>query len=143
MVHRDARRWIDHVLAGSPVARGIGLRFTTIEPDRIVATLPFGPDRVTLDDLVHGGVIATLIDIAGAAASASGIGDGVAGGATTTMSIAYLAPARGCDLTAEAVVIQRGRIQTVSDVSVRDPCGRAIAKGIVTSRLFLRKKAAE
>ncbi|MVA99912.1 hotdog fold thioesterase [Nitratireductor sp. CAU 1489] len=139
MIHPDARQWIDQVLAGSPVARRIGLRFTTVEPDRVVATLPFDPDNVTVDDIVHGGVIATLIDIAGAAASASGIGDSVAGGATATMSIAYLAPAHACDLAAEAVVVQRGRTQTVADIAVRDPRGRAIATGIVTSRIFLRE----
>jgi acyl-coenzyme A thioesterase PaaI-like protein len=50
--------------------------------------------------------------------------------------LSYLAPADGVDLAAEARVIQRGRSQTVSDVEVRDPSGRLVAKGLVTSRLF-------
>jgi hypothetical protein len=42
----------------------------------------------------------------------------------------------GCDLTAEALVIQRGRNQPVSDVTVRGDAGRLVAMGMVTSRTF-------
>jgi uncharacterized protein (TIGR00369 family) len=86
--------------------------------------------------VVHGGAIATLVDVAGAAASASGAAPEVGGGATSSLALSYLAPADGVDLAAEARVIQRGRSQTVSDVEVRDPSGRLVAKGLVTSRLF-------
>ncbi|HEU4985569.1 MAG TPA: PaaI family thioesterase [Rhizobiaceae bacterium] len=135
-----ARYWIDEVLAGSPLARHLGVTVCSVEQDRVILHLPFKPANVTVDDVVHGGVIATLIDIAGAAASASGIRDSEAsGGATATISISYLAAARSADLTAEAVVIQRSRTQTVSDVSVRDPSGVLVAKGMVTSRIFLKK----
>ena len=83
-----ARVWIEGLLAGSPVARSIGLRFREIAPDRVVAELPFSTGNVTVGDIVHGGVIATLIDVAGAAASASGVGKGEAtGGATSTLAI--------------------------------------------------------
>lgn len=136
----DARAWIVGLLAGSPVARSIGLRFREIAPDRVVAELPFSTGNVTVGDIVHGGVIATLIDVAGAAASASGIGKGEAtGGATSTLAISFLAPASGCDLKAEAQVVQRGRSQTVSDVSVRSPDGVLVARALVTSRIFRSK----
>ena len=135
-MHEDKRLWIETVLGGSPVASRIGIRLAEIEPDRVVVALPFRPDNVTLGRIVHGGVIATLIDIAGAAASASGADGKTAGGATASMTVAYLAPAEGCDLVAEALVIQRGRSQTVSDVAVRDADGRLVAKGLVTSRIF-------
>ena len=135
-----ARAWIEGLLAGSPVARSIGLRFREIAPDRVVAELPFSTGNVTVGDIVHGGVIATLIDVAGAAASASGVGKGEAtGGATSTLAISFLAPASGCDLVAEAVVVQRGRSQTVSDVSVRSPDGVLVARALVTSRIFRSK----
>lgn len=82
-----------------------------------------------------------MIDLTGAAASASGLADDEAvGGATANLTIAYLAAAEGSDLTAEAVVIQRGRSQTVSDVVVRDDLGRLVAKAMVTSRIFRRPR---
>lgn len=131
-----ARQWIETVLAGSPVARHLGIRVAEAAKDRVVLALPFSVGNVTLADIVHGGVIATLIDIAGAAASGSGIDGTATGGATASLSIAYLAPAKGCDLTAEAVIVQRGRSQTVSDVVVRDDAGTMVAKGLVVSRIF-------
>ena len=136
-VSGQARYWIAEVLLGSPVARQIGARLVSAEPECVVLALPFARANVTLNDIVHGGVISTLIDIAGSAASSSALGDGEAsGGATTNLSIHFLAPCDGCDLRAEAVVIQRGKSQTVSDVQVRDPQGGLVAKGIVTSRIF-------
>jgi uncharacterized protein (TIGR00369 family) len=133
----DARYLIEKILTGSALARYLGIAVASVEKDRVVLSLPFRPENVTVEDIVHGGAIATLIDVAGAAASASGLEEGEAtGGATASMTISYLAAARGADLTAEALVIQRSRAQTVSDVYVRDGEGRLVAKGMVTSRIF-------
>ena len=140
MLSNSARYWIDNVVATSPVAATLGIAIAEAEPDRVLVALPFRPRNVTVGSIVHGGVIATLIDIAGAAASGSALGDGEAtGGATAQMTVAYLAPADGCDLLAEAHVIQRGKSQTVSDVFVRDHEVRLVAKGMVTSRIFRTK----
>ena len=92
---------------------------------------------MTLGRIVHGGVIATLIDIVGAAASASGAdGDAVRGGATGNLTIHYLAPADGCEIEAEAIVVKRGKRQTVSDISVR-AADIVIAKALLTSAIFV------
>ena len=128
------KRWFIDVLLGSPVARSIGV---TLEVDRVVMALPFKPENVTLGKIVHGGVIATLIDIIGASASASGAdGNTVRGGATSNLTIHYLAPAEGCDLEAEAIVLKRGKRQTVSDITVRSG-DIVIARGLLTSAIFL------
>jgi len=129
-------RLVTEVLIGSVLAQRLGIALDAIEPDRVVLRMPFRADNVTVGSIVHGGAIATLIDVAGAAASVSGAPNEVKGGATSTLAVSYLAPADGVDLSAEARVIQRGRSQTVSDVEVRDPAGRLLAKGLVTSRLF-------
>ncbi len=105
--------------------------------------MPFSPDLVTVGSIVHGGAIAALIDVAGAAASASGTTDeDAAGGATSHLTVAYLAPADGRDIEAEAIVAHRTRSQTVADVSVRDCEGMLVAKGMVISRIFRRPSAA-
>ena len=129
-------RTVTEVLVASDLAQRLGIALETLEPDRVVLRMPFRPDNVTVGAIVHGGAIATLVDIAGAAASASGAGAEVEGGATSSLALSYLAPADGVDLAAEARVIQRGRRQTVADVEVRDATGRLVAKGLVTSRLF-------
>ncbi|WP_432260157.1 PaaI family thioesterase [Cupriavidus sp. TMH.W2] len=113
------RAMVDNVLIGSPVARALGVRLASLAADHVELEMPFLPTNVTHGSIVHGGVIATLIDIAGAAAAASGASaDEVKGGATSSLSIQYLAPAQGAALRAVAMVVRRGRRQVVTDVSV-------------------------
>ncbi|MDQ0139642.1 uncharacterized protein (TIGR00369 family) [Cupriavidus necator] len=131
---------VDNVLIGSPVARALGVRVASLAPDHVELEMPFLPTNVTHGSIVHGGVIATLIDIAGAAAAASGASaDEVKGGATSSLSIQYLAPARGAALRAVAVVVRRGRKQVVLDVSVYAEApdeGVLVAKALMSSAMF-------
>ncbi|RNL65363.1 PaaI family thioesterase [Nocardioides marmoriginsengisoli] len=132
-----ARAWIDLVVAGSPVAKALGVEVVAAEVDRVRVRVPYDDGLTTVPETVHGGVIATLIDIAGAASSASGLtaGDGATGGATSHLSVTYLAPARG-DLEAVATVVHRSRSMSQSDVAVRAVGGDLVAVGQVTSRVF-------
>ena len=89
--------------------------------------LPFRPELATMDDVVHGGAIASLIDTAGMAVV---LGRRRASrsrwpGSTVTLNVNYVAAARGQDLTATAVVVKRGRSMVFSEVRVTEPDGRA------------------
>jgi uncharacterized protein (TIGR00369 family) len=127
---------IRELLLGSPVARTLGIVLHTLEVDRVVLDLPFEPRNVTVDDIVHGGVIAALIDVAGVAAALSGAPfETLRGSATSSLSISYLNPAKGVALRAEATVLRRGRRQVVIDVSVLAGTV-AVAKALVTTALF-------
>lgn len=84
-MQQATRYWIDEILVKSPFAEPLGLQVVAAEPDRVSLRLPFRAGLATVGTIVHGGAIATLIDVAGAAASASAItGDDAAGGATST-----------------------------------------------------------
>ena len=123
------------VLFGSPVARALGVGLARLSVDRATAVLPFRTQNVTVGDIVHGGVVAALIDIAGVAAALSGAAsEGLRGSATSQLSISYLAPAKGVALAAEARVLRRGRRQAVVDVEVR--AADLVAKALVTVALF-------
>jgi len=74
----------------------------------------------------HGGVIATLIDLAGHAAVAVRIGRTAP---TIDLRIDYLRAADGSDLTATARLIKTGRSVARADVEVTDAQGRQIAIG--------------
>jgi uncharacterized protein (TIGR00369 family) len=140
--HPDARiqEFVEKVLIHSPLGNKLGVRLQSLGPDRVEVLLPFDTGNVTVQEMVHGGAIATLIDIAGAIGSASNIDpEQRRGGATTNMTVNYLAAANGVDLVATGRVIQRSSRQTVTEVDVRaagNQDGRLVAKGIVTSRLF-------
>ena len=128
---------LERITMGSPVARGLGLDLVQAEPDLTILRLPFRPQNITFEDVVHGGTIATLIDIAAAAAFVAGATREMTGGVTSNMFISYLSPARGCDLFAEARPLKRGGSQTTCEVTVLDPDGTLIAKGTATSRGFV------
>lgn len=137
-LHPIADMFVHKILAGSPIARHLGIVVELADVDHIVMSLPYNESLVTVGTTVHGGVIATLIDVAGAAASGSGITDeSTTGGATTVLNVNYIAAANGADLTATADVVHRSRRQTVTDVVVRDSDGGLIATATVTSRIFV------
>jgi len=110
---------IESVLIASPVARTLDIRIDTISADHVEMLLPFSMANITVGDIVHGGVVATLIDVAGAAAAFSAVDlDVVKTGATGSLSIQYLAPARAVTLRAVADVLRRGKRQVATEVSV-------------------------
>ena len=131
---------LESVLIGSPVARALGIRFDEVEVDHVELLLPFSMQHITVGDMVHGGVIATLIDVAGAAAAFSAVDlDVVKGGATGSLSIQYLAPAKSATLRAVADVVRRGKRQVVTEVSVyAENEGEAVlaAKALMSTALL-------
>lgn len=75
---------------------------------------------------LHGGVMATLIDIAGDYAVALRTGQGVP---TIGLNVDYLRMARGEKAIATARLIKCGRSIAVADIEVRDEAGTLVAIG--------------
>ena len=95
-----------------------------------------GERLTTFGDVVHGGAIATLLDVAAVAAAWSGVTDeNATTGATVSSSVNYTRAARGTDLTATALVPRRSRCFCFCEVRVADPDDALIAHGIVTYKL--------
>ena len=130
------REIIQQFVPHSPLAAHLGLRLESIGTDEATLVLPFRPELATMDDIVHGGAIASLIDTAGMAASwADDAEPDSLTGSTVTLNVNYLAAARGQDLTARAVVTRRGRNMVFSEVRVTESAGRLVATGSVVQRL--------
>jgi len=126
------REFIPH----SPLVRHLGIELRSLEQDRADLFLPYRPELATMGDVVHGGAIATLIDTAGTAAAwADTTEPDNAGGATVSMTVDYMAAARGGDLLASALVVRRGRSICFCEVTVNEPPGdRIVAKGMLVYR---------
>jgi len=135
-VAQPIEQLIREALIESPVARRMGIELAALKPDKVVLRLPFSPDNITVGTIVHGGVIATLIDTAAIAVSVAGLVEPPKGTATSTLTVTYLAPADNTALTAEALILRRGKRQTVEEVVVRDEAGTLVAKGLITNRVF-------
>ena len=138
----ETRKTIERFIVESPYGALLGLRTEVIEPDRVRLRLPFRPDVTTLGEMVHGGAIASLVDVAATAAAwASPRATLGARGSTVGFSLSFLAPGLGKDLLADARVVQRGSTLCICEVAVSDDAGRDVARALVTYRLSLPKTA--
>lgn len=108
------------------------LRPQAIEADPDNGTVTIALDyrdelaRAPDEKAFHGGVIATLIDLAGHAAVAVKIGKMAP---TIDLRIDYLRPADGGTLTARARLLKLGRSVARVDIDITDAQGRLIAVG--------------
>ena len=126
---------VEQFIPRSPLVAHLGLRLDSIGTDEATLVLPFRPELATMDDVIHGGAIASLIDTAGmAAAWADDVEPEALAGATVSLHVDYVAAARREDLLAIATVARRGRSLAFTDVRVTEPGGRLVAKGSLVYR---------
>ena len=85
------REVIRQFIPSSPLVRHLGLRLESIGDDEATLVRPFRPELATMDDVVHGGAIASLIDTAGMAScwAADEEPESLAG-STVTMNVNYV-----------------------------------------------------
>ena len=126
----------DQAIVRSKYGTRLGAATEQVEPNRVVVRLPYREDNVTVGDIVHGGAIASLIDIAATGAAWSGVDDPARyRGTTIGLHVSYLAAAHATDLVAEATVRRRGKSVCFLDVVVRSDKGDEIASAQVTYKL--------
>ena len=117
-------------LAESPFHKLLGLKLESVDAGAktVVLRCVFGPnvERAPGTGQYHGGVIASLIDIAGDFALIAVLGHGVP---TINFRVDYLRPAANGDLLALARVLKAGRTVGVVDIEVTDSGGRLVAVG--------------
>ncbi len=124
-----------HIVA-SPLATGLGITLESFARDRVGVRLPYSAAVTTMGDLVHGGAISALVDVAATAAawSAADLERGPRG-TTVSLTVNFLTGARSEDVVATAQVVQRGRSLVVCDVGVTGRDDRPVARALVTYKL--------
>lgn len=119
------------LLNASPVYRHLNMRVLDAAGGRSRVRLTVAEDHKNLYGIVHGGMLATLLDSACGVAQATRLREGEAL-VTLDLSINYLRPARSGPLTAEGEVVHRGQRTGVAEASVRDEAGHLVARGSCT-----------
>jgi uncharacterized protein (TIGR00369 family) len=118
------------LLTESPFQQILGLKLEAFDPatQSVAIRCVFGPqmERARGTGQYHGGVIASLIDIAGDFALIGVLGHGVP---TINFRVDYLRPALNSDLIARARVLKAGKTIGVVDIDVEQDAGRLIAVG--------------
>jgi len=110
--------------------RALGLRFTRVTRDELVAEVPVGPHLTQPYGLVHGGVYASIVETlasAGAAIDAMASGKGSVGLENTT---SFVRAVRDGTLVATGTPVHRGRSSQVWQVEIRSD-GKLAATGRV------------
>jgi uncharacterized protein (TIGR00369 family) len=120
----------------TPFMSLLGLTFDRYKPDDVVVRLPFDERWTNDGEVYHGGIIATMLDTAGAAVAWSNHDfDRGARASTVSISVQYLAAARRSDLIVEARTVKRGRELIFTEITARDENGRDVAHALQTYRI--------
>jgi uncharacterized protein (TIGR00369 family) len=120
----------------TPFLAGLGLVIERFEPDSVTVRLPFRADLTNDGTHYHGGVIASVLDTAGAAAAWSNHDfDRGARASTINMSVQYVGVAKQADLLVDARAVRRASELTFCEMHATDPDGRPVAHGMLTYRI--------
>ena len=119
-----------------PLCEQLGISIAEIEPDRCVMQMPFKAENVTIGDVVHGGAISSLADMAVtvAAWAVDEVPESMAG-STAALTVNFARAAKGIDLRAEGRVLKRGRRLISVEHRVTGPEGELVAHGVGTYAL--------
>lgn len=125
-----------------PLHDHLGLRLVGLRP--VVAELPLGEATRTRAGPLHGGALATLVDVAANVAMATGGTVDVTryGLVTVRAEIDFRAEPRGDVVRAQAELLEADRRSARSRCVVTDDAGRVVGRAVVTSRLVPRRGVA-
>ena len=112
----------------TPYNAWLGLRLTHADGERVVIEMVSRPEQVSTPErqIIHGGVLAALIDAAAiyAVIAATGVLN-----TTIDLRVDYHAPARVGTLRCVGTVLRLGRTVSSAEARVLDPAGGLIASG--------------
>jgi 1,4-dihydroxy-2-naphthoyl-CoA hydrolase len=118
---------LDALVALMPFARHLGIALDEATADRVVARLSWAPDLCTAAGIMHGGVLMSLADTAGALVAYLGLPAG-ATTATITSTTQMFRPVTGGTVRAVAVPLHRGRTTVTAQTTLHDNDTRLIAQ---------------
>jgi 1,4-dihydroxy-2-naphthoyl-CoA hydrolase len=110
-----------------PFAGHLGITIDQASPSEVIALLDWAPQLCTAGGIMHGGVLMSLADTAGALVTFLGLPEG-ATTATITSTSQMFRPVTGGTVRAVAVAINRGRTTVTAQTSLYDSQNRLVAQ---------------
>src|ERR1041384_745080 len=120
---------LDALIALMPFAGHLGLVLDEAGASRAVIRLDWAPRLCTSGGVMHGGVLMSLADTAGALVTFLGLPEGKST-ATITSTSHMFRPVSGGTVRAVAVPVHRGRITVTAETSVFDVEDRLVAQTV-------------
>ena len=118
---------LDALIALMPFAGHLGLVLDEADASRVVIRLDWAPHLCTSGGVMHGGVLMSLADTAGALVTFLGLPEGKTT-ATITSTSHMFRPVSGGTVRAVAVAVHRGRTTVTAETSVFDAEDRLVAQ---------------
>ena len=116
----------------------LGIEFTEVTTERIVAKMPVRPELCTTGGILHGGSIMAFADTLGAVGTSMNLASGT-GTTTIESSTKFLSAAPvGTTVTGECTPYHRGRTTMVWQTLVRSEAGKLCAVIIQTQLVLAR-----
>ncbi len=122
------------VNAQMPLGTTLGIR-TFGGPEEVDATIAWAPELCTGGGLLHGGVLMTLADAAGAVCAFLNLPDG-ARTVTIESKTNFLGAVREGEVTARARPLHVGKTTIVVETDVLDASGRRVARTTQTQAVL-------
>lgn len=129
----------DIVRSTMPLCAALGVAATDLTPDRVVLHLDRRAGLCPSNGVLHGGVVMTLADAAGASVALLNLPDAAAGTSTIESQTDFLG--RDGRLTATATPLHTGRTTIVVETEVR-AAGKLVATTTPTQAVLQAKGAA-
>lgn len=134
---QQARRHaISELMPQTPFLSGLGVVFDRYEPDDVVLRIPFRADLTNDGTYYHGGVVASALDTAGAAAAWSNHDfDRGTRASTISMGIQYVGACKRSDLLCHARTVRRGKELIFTEITATDAEHNVVAHAVQTYRI--------
>lgn len=113
----------------------LGMKFLSLEPDRVVAELTIRDDLRTVGGALHGGTLMAFADTVGAAATIVNLPQG-AGTTTLESKTNFFAAGRSGVVRAEATPLHKGRRTHVWQTRITDESGRMLSLTLQTQMVL-------
>jgi uncharacterized protein (TIGR00369 family) len=118
-----------------PFNRLLGIKITRRHRDGVTVEIPLRPDLMNFHGVLHGGVTASLADVAVGIALHNHF-KGTSRATTVEMKLNYFLPVSGKKLTARSRLIKVGKTLCVGRVDLHNDSRRLVAAAIVTYMLL-------
>jgi 1,4-dihydroxy-2-naphthoyl-CoA hydrolase len=122
------------VNAQMPLGATLGFRMRG-GPDEVEATLAWAPELCTAGGVLHGGVLMTLADSAGAVCAFLNLPEG-ATTSTIESKTNFFAAIREGEVRARSRPLHRGRTTIVLEIDVFDSAGKHVARTTQTQAIL-------
>ena len=122
-----------------PLCATLGITAREFAADAVVLEIEWRPELCTSNGVLHGGVIMTLADSAGAGCAFSNLPDGAIGTSTIESKTNFLGAVKGGSVTARSTALHVGSTTIVVETEVRDDTGRLVAK-VTQTQAVLRPR---